>query len=163
MLIVSRMARGIDSAAHRGASAAGKPTVAVWGTGADLIYPICPKEKKKLAEEILATGGAIVSELPLGTFPAPKNSPWGNRIPSGVSVGGLVVEAARTPGRAGHGPLRGRPGAGCSCGSGECNEQAMVDAEHTDQTGRAAYGGLGGCVRGAVVAGTAGVRSGVVG
>jgi len=95
MLIVSGMARGIDSAAHKGALAAGKPTVAVWGTGADVIYP---KENKKLAEEILATGGAIVSELPLGTFPAPQNFPRRNRILSGVSVGVLVVEASENSG-----------------------------------------------------------------
>ena len=68
LLIVSGMARGIDSCAHRGALAARMPTVAVWGTGIDVIYP---KENKKLAEEILSTGGAIVSELPTGTFPAP--------------------------------------------------------------------------------------------
>jgi DNA processing protein len=95
MLIVSGMARGIDSAAHKGALAAGKPTVAVWGTGADVIYP---KENKKLAEDILATGGTIVSELPLGTFPAPQNFPRRNRILSGVSVGVLVVEASENSG-----------------------------------------------------------------
>jgi DNA processing protein len=95
MLIVSGMARGIDSAAHKGALAAGKPTVAVWGTGADVIYP---KENKKLAEDILAAGGAIVSELPLGTFPAPQNFPRRNRILSGVSVGVLVVEASENSG-----------------------------------------------------------------
>jgi len=95
MLIVSGMARGVDSAAHKGALAAGKPTVAVWGTGADVIYP---KENKKLAEDILATGGAIVSELPLGTFPAPQNFPRRNRILSGVSVGVLVVEASENSG-----------------------------------------------------------------
>jgi DNA processing protein len=95
MLIVSGMARGVDSAAHKGALAAGKPTVAVWGTGTDVIYP---KENKKLAEDILATGGAIVSELPLGTFPAPQNFPRRNRILSGVSVGVLVVEASENSG-----------------------------------------------------------------
>lgn len=95
MLIVSGMARGIDSAAHKGALAARQPTVAVWGTGADVIYP---KENKKLAEDILATGGAIVSELPLGTFPAPQNFPRRNRILSGVSVGVLVVEASENSG-----------------------------------------------------------------
>jgi DNA processing protein len=67
----------------------------VWGTGADVIYP---KENKKLAEDILATGGAIVSELPLGTFPAPQNFPRRNRILSGVSVGVLVVEASENSG-----------------------------------------------------------------
>jgi DNA processing protein len=95
MLIVSGMARGIDTYAHKGALAAGKPTVAVWGTGADVIYP---KENKRLAEQILETGGAIVSELPLGTFPAPQNFPRRNRILSGVSVGVLVVEASENSG-----------------------------------------------------------------
>jgi len=95
MLVVSGMARGVDSAAHKGALAAGKPTLAIWGTGADVIYP---KENKKLAEDILATGGAIASELPLGTFPAPQNFPRRNRILSGISVGVLVVEAGENSG-----------------------------------------------------------------
>ena len=95
ILIVSGMARGVDTAAHKGAIAAGKPTVAIWGTGADVIYP---KENKKLAEDILLTGGAIVSELPLGTFPAPQNFPRRNRILSGVSIGVLVVEASENSG-----------------------------------------------------------------
>ena len=95
MLVVSGMARGIDTYAHKGALAAGKPTVAVWGTGADVIYP---KENKKLAEDIVAGGGAIVSELPLGTFPAPQNFPRRNRILSGVSIGVLVVEASENSG-----------------------------------------------------------------
>jgi len=95
LLIVSGMARGIDSCAHRGALAARMPTVAVWGTGIDVVYP---KENRKLAEEILALGGAIVSELPMGTFPAPQNFPRRNRILSGLSVGVLVVEAAENSG-----------------------------------------------------------------
>jgi DNA processing protein len=95
LLIVSGMARGIDSCAHRGTLAARMPTVAVWGTGIDVVYP---KENKKLAEEILATGGAIVSESPLGTFPAPQNFPRRNRILSGLSVAVLVVEASENSG-----------------------------------------------------------------
>jgi DNA processing protein len=93
--IVSGMARGIDSCAHRGALTARMPTVAVWGTGIDVVYP---KENKKLAEEILAGGGTILSELPMGTFPAPQNFPRRNRILSGLSVAVLVVEAAENSG-----------------------------------------------------------------
>jgi DNA processing protein len=95
LLIVSGMARGIDTCAHKGALAARMPTVAVWGTGIDVIYP---KENKKLAEEILATGGAIVSEVPMGTFPAPQNFPRRNRIISGLSIAVLVVEASENSG-----------------------------------------------------------------
>ena len=95
MLVISGMARGIDTCAHKGALAARMPTVAIWGTGVDVIYP---KENKKLAEEILATGGAIASELPLGTFPAPQNFPRRNRILSGLSIGVLVVEAGENSG-----------------------------------------------------------------
>jgi DNA processing protein len=95
LVIVSGMARGIDSCAHKGALAARMPTVAVWGTGIDVVYP---KENKKLAEEILATGGAIVSEMPMGTFPAPQNFPRRNRILSGLSVAVLVVEASENSG-----------------------------------------------------------------
>jgi DNA processing protein len=95
LLVVSGMARGIDSCAHRGALAARMPTLAIWGTGIDVVYP---KENKKLAEEILAAGGAIASENPLGTFPAPQNFPRRNRILSGVSIAVLVVEAAENSG-----------------------------------------------------------------
>jgi DNA processing protein len=95
LLVLSGMARGIDSCAHKGALAARMPTLAVWGTGIDVVYP---KENKKLTEEILAVGGAIVSELPLGTFPAPQNFPRRNRILSGLSVAVLVVEAGENSG-----------------------------------------------------------------
>lgn len=95
LLIISGMARGIDSCAHKGALAARMPTLAVWGTGIDVVYP---KENKKLAEDILAAGGLIVSEVPLGTFPAPQNFPRRNRIISGLSVAVLVVEAAENSG-----------------------------------------------------------------
>jgi DNA processing protein len=95
LVILSGMARGVDTAAHKGAIEAGGKTVAVWGTGIDVIYP---KENKKLAEQIVATGGTIVSEYPLGTFPAPQNFPIRNRILSGMSIGVLVIEAAEYSG-----------------------------------------------------------------
>jgi DNA processing protein len=89
------MARGVDTCAHKGALAGGGGTVAVWGTGIDVVYP---KENKKLAEQIVAEGGAIVSEFPLGTFPAPQNFPIRNRTLSGMSVGVLVVEGGEYSG-----------------------------------------------------------------
>src|SRR6201996_9359645 len=95
LVILSGMARGVDTAAHKGAIEAGGKTVAVWGTGIDVIYP---KENKKLAEQIVASGGEIVSEVPLGTVPAPQNFPIRNRTLSGMSVGVLVVEAAEHSG-----------------------------------------------------------------
>ena len=95
VLILSGMARGVDTAAHKGALAAQRPTAAIWGTGVDVVYP---KENRKLADDILATGGVIASELPLGTFPAPQNFPRRNRILSGMSVGVLVVEASEHSG-----------------------------------------------------------------
>jgi DNA processing protein len=95
LIIISGMARGIDSAAHRGALNAHGPTVAVWGTGVDVTYP---KENQKLADQILASGGAIVSEFPLGSFPAPQNFPIRNRIISGMSIGVLVIEAGEYSG-----------------------------------------------------------------
>jgi DNA processing protein len=95
LLVVSGMARGIDSSAHKGALAARMSTVAVWGTGIDVVYP---KENKKLAADILDLGGSIVSEVPMGTFPAPQNFPRRNRIISGLSLAVLVVEASENSG-----------------------------------------------------------------
>ncbi len=95
MVILSGMARGVDTAAHKGALDANGKTVAVWGTGIDVVYP---KENRKLAERIVEKGGAIVSEYAMGTFPAPQNFPIRNRILSGMSVGVLVVEAGEYSG-----------------------------------------------------------------
>jgi DNA processing protein len=95
LVIISGMARGVDTASHRGAISAKGKTLAVFGTGVDVIYP---KENSRLSEQILALGGALISEFPLGTFAAPQNFPIRNRILSGMSLGVLVVEAAEYSG-----------------------------------------------------------------
>ena len=95
LVIISGMARGVDTASHRGAISAKGKTVAVFGTGVDVIYP---KENCRLSEQILAFGGALIAEFPLGTFAAPQNFPIRNRILSGMSAGVLVVEAAEYSG-----------------------------------------------------------------
>src|ERR1043166_3964148 len=95
LAIFSGMARGIDAAGHRGAIKAKGKTVAVFGTGVDVIYP---RENKKIADGILECGGALISEFPLESFAAPQNFPIRNRVISGLALGVLVVEAGEYSG-----------------------------------------------------------------
>lgn len=94
LTIVSGMARGIDTAAHKAALAAEGNTVAVFGCGVDLVYPA---ENRKLASS-LAAEGLLLSEYPMSMPPYPQNFPVRNRIVSGMSAGVLVVEGAQYSG-----------------------------------------------------------------
>src|SRR6202045_1397228 len=93
-LVVSGMARGIDAIGHQGALAVNGRAIGVLGTGVDVCYP---KENKKLYEKVLDRG-ALISEFPLGTHPAPENFPVRNRIVAGMPLGVVVVEGAQYSG-----------------------------------------------------------------
>ncbi|MDZ7682369.1 MAG: DNA-processing protein DprA [Fodinibius sp.] len=88
LTIISGLAYGIDGVAHKATVDAGGKTVAVLGSGIDWIYP---SDHKGLAAQIVQTGGAVISEFPLGTAPEMGNFPVRNRIVSGMSLGTLVV------------------------------------------------------------------------
>ena len=96
LVIVSGMARGIDTSAHKACLEVEGDTVAVFGSGVDVIYPA---ENRRLAEQI-AQKGLLVSEFPLGSPSYPQNFPIRNRIVSGMSVGVVVVEGAQYSGSA---------------------------------------------------------------
>ena len=96
LTIVSGMARGIDTAAHKGAFSAGGDTVAVLGCGVDVVYP---SENRKLAADLTAKG-LLLSEFAMGSTAFPQNFPIRNRIISGLSAGVLVVEGAQYSGSA---------------------------------------------------------------
>jgi len=94
LTVVSGLALGIDAAAHRGGLAGSAGSVAVLGTGADIVYPA---RNRALAHE-LAARGALISEFPLGMKPLAGNFPRRNRLISGLALGCLVVEAAADSG-----------------------------------------------------------------
>jgi DNA processing protein len=88
LTIVSGLARGIDAIAHKGATSVGGRAIGVLGTGIDVCYP---KENKKLFEKVLERG-AILTEFPTGSHPAPENFPVRNRIIAGMPLGVVLVE-----------------------------------------------------------------------
>lgn len=95
LIVASGLARGIDSSAHRGACAASRGgTVGVLGSGIDVIYP---KENRKLFEEV-EKRGAIITEFPMGAYPAPENFPVRNRMVAGMALGVIVVQGAQYSG-----------------------------------------------------------------
>ena len=94
LVVVSGMARGIDAIGHQGAMEAHGRAIGVLGTGIDVCYP---KENKKLYEKVLYRG-AIISEFPLRTHPAPENFPIRNRIVAGLPLGVVVIEGAQYSG-----------------------------------------------------------------
>jgi DNA processing protein len=95
LVIVSGLARGIDASAHKGAlNSTSGATIGVLGCGIDVVYP---KENKKIFEQ-MEQRGAIVSEFPMGTFPAPQNFPIRNRIIAGMGLGVVCVEGAQYSG-----------------------------------------------------------------
>ena len=95
VVVVSGMARGIDTCAHEGSLSADGKTIAVLGCGPDVVYP---PENEQLVDQILDRGGAIISEYIPGTKPAPGNFPARNRIISGMTQGTLLVEGAKKSG-----------------------------------------------------------------
>ncbi|MDE0918780.1 MAG: DNA-processing protein DprA [Arenicellales bacterium] len=94
IVVVSGLALGIDSAAHKGAMAAGGMTIAVCGTGLDIVYP---RQNRTLADQIRTTGG-LVSEFCIGTGVRAHHFPRRNRLISGLTLGTVVVEAGRRSG-----------------------------------------------------------------
>jgi len=95
LVIVSGLAMGIDTAAHEGALAAGGRTIAVLARGLDFIYP---RQNENLARKIVETGGAIISEYPVGVPALPHQFLERNRIISGLSIATIIIEAPRESG-----------------------------------------------------------------
>ena len=127
LAITSGLALGIDSAAHRGALRAQGVTLAVLGSGADVIYPRC----NRLLSMEIQQRGALLSGFPLGTPPRAENFPQRNGIIAGLSLGALVVEAARLAGDLGR-ELFAVPGSIYSPLSRGCHELIRQGAKLTE-------------------------------
>ena len=140
LIIFSGMARGVDTAGHRGAIKAKGKTVAVFGTGVDVIYP---RENKKIADGILECGGALVSEFPLESFAAPQNFPIRNRIISGLLTGRAGGGSRRVQRHPHHGPLRAGAEPRNLCRAGQCDLPELLGAEYADQAGSQANCNMG--------------------
>ena len=95
LAVISGLARGIDSSAHRGSLAVRGRAVGVLGTGIDVPYP---RENEILMREIVEAGGAVLTELPPGSPPLPRNFPMRNRLIAGLAWGVVVVEATERSG-----------------------------------------------------------------
>ena len=131
--VVSGLARGIDSAAHRGALRAGGRTIAVLGSGVDVIYP---PENRRLAAEI-ESSGALVSQFELGLSPLPGYFPARNRVIAGLSLGVVVVEAAEKSGSLITAGLAGEMGREVMAVPGPLTSAQSVGAHRLIQDGAA--------------------------
>ena len=134
-------ARGIDAIAHQGAMTANGRAIGVLGTGVDVCYP---KENKKLYEKVLERG-AILSEFPLGTHPAPENFPIRNRIVAGMPLGAIIIEGAQYSGSLITARLAMEFGREVFGVPGECDASGEFRTESSDKAGRKAGDVRGGC------------------
>ena len=129
LVIVSGLARGVDSSAHRGACSGTRgATIGVLGCGIDVIYP---KENRKLFADV-EKHGAVVSEFPVGTHPAPENFPVRNRIVAGMTLGVIVVQGAQFSGSLITSRLAMEFGREVF-GVPECNRACELRAQSTDK------------------------------
>jgi DNA processing protein len=148
LVVVSGMARGIDAIGHQGALAGNGRAIGVLGTGVDVCYP---KENKKLYEKVLERG-ALISEFPLGTHPAPENFPVRNRIVAGLPRGVVVVEGAQYSGSLITARLAMEFGREVFGVPGNATQPVSFASNQFDQAGREAGDQWCGCDRGAAYA-----------
>ena len=142
--VVSGLARGIDTCAHRGALAGRGRTIAVMGCGIDVIYPL---ENRKLHGEIVSNG-AVVTEFPFGTEPDRPHFPARNRIISGMSLGVLIVEAGEKSGSLITARCALEQGSRSLCRAGQHRSAGLPGDKQPPQAGCQARGARGGHPRG---------------